>query len=171
MEICEEHGCVSERTIILGGVTTDITAESIHSLLGGGSGCIPAKELVPLARALSDMTVSFREQITQLANPYSVDHILLDQGTTDHLDEKRPSKIKYTESAPAPHASSKSPFNPAAHFHKAEDHLISLRGSNDRLLTDHTHTADIHRVVVERIMKCEKERRTSRSLYKTMLLL
>ena len=118
----------------------------------------PTDDVVPLARAINDMTVNFREQVNELALTYNMSPITLNQVAVNHISGKGDSDKGPVTSTPAsaleaPAFKAQSTPNPRPVVFSADSYSSSPRQApNDTLLVDPL-SADVQRVIVEHIVK------------------
>ena len=114
----------------------------------------PTDDVVPLARAINDMTVNFREQVNELALTYNMSPITLNQVAVNPISGKGDSDKGPVTSTPAsalkaPAFKAQSTPNQRPVVFSADSYSSSPRQApNDTLLVDPL-PADVQRVIVE----------------------
>lgn len=106
--------------------------------------------VVPLARIIDDMTITFQEQLSQLAITYNINPATLSQSAANYICGKMDISQKHLTSTPAPRPKPQPPSGSLSEPTNATGHEQPLTG--DASLTIPV-PADVQRVVVEHIVK------------------
>lgn len=113
-----------------------------------------AHDVVPLARAIDDVTASFREQVNELALAYNVSPMTLNQAAVSHMCGKNDTYKGLATSTPALGVKTQSTPGPRSTAACDDGHVPKAKQAldADSLLVDPV-PAEVQRVIVEHIVK------------------
>lgn len=114
----------------------------------------PTDNVAPLARIIDDMTVTFQEQISELAITYNVNPTTLSQSAANYICGKMDINKSHVTSTPAPRLKPQPPSDTLSEATNATAHVSGQvqPPKGDSSLTIPV-PADVQRVVVEHIVK------------------
>lgn len=114
----------------------------------------PTDNVAPLARIIDDMTVTFQEQISELAVTYNVNPTTLSWSAANYICGKMDINKSHVTSTPAPRLKSQPPSDSLSEATNATAHVSGQvqPPKGDSSLTIPV-PADVQRVVVEHIVK------------------